>query len=75
MPRRGTDVSINLGTTAETACKVIVTSVSGQTVLTRNIEPGTTRTTIDTSRFENGMYIVTVSDCMTTRENTKIVVR
>lgn len=75
MPRRGTDVNIDLGSPAETACKVIVTSVSGQTVMTRNIEPGTTSTTIDTSRFENGMYIVTVSDGKTTRENTKIVVR
>lgn len=74
-PRRGTDVNINLGTPAEISCKVIVTSISGRTIMTRNIEPGKTSTTINTANFEKGVYIVTVSDGKTTRENTKIVVR
>lgn len=74
-PRRGTDVKIDLGTPSETSCKVIVSSVNGQTVMTRNIEPGNTTTSIDTAGFQKGVYIVTVSDGKTTRENTKIVVR
>lgn len=74
-PRRGTDVKIDLGAPAETSCKVIVSSVNGQTVMIRNIEPGNTTMSIDTAGFEKGIYIVTVSDGKTTRENTKIVVR
>ena len=75
MPRRGTEVNIDLGNPAQTAHKVIVTSMSGRSVVTRNIEPGKSNITIDTANFEKGVYIVTVSDGKTTRENTRIVVR
>ena len=75
MTDRGNNVNVTLDAPAKTACKVIVTSVAGQIVMTRNIEPGMTNATIDTSRFAKGLYIVSVSDGKTTRENTKIVVR
>lgn len=75
MPSRGTDVVITLDNAAEAGCKIMVTSVSGQNVMSRYVEPGQTSTTIDTSGFEEGMYIVSVYDGSTTHENTKIIVR
>lgn len=74
-PRRGTSVNVEFGTPAGDDCKVVVTSVNGRTVLSRNIAPGTTATAVDTDRFEAGMYIVTVTDGRSSREATKIIIR
>lgn len=75
MPVRGTGVDITLDKPAETGCKVVVTSMSGRTAMTRNVEPGATRTAIDTALLEKGMYVITVTNGKTTRENAKIIVR
>lgn len=75
IPVRGMTVNVDLGTPAEDGCKVIVTSVGGKTVLSEPIQPGTMGTTIDTGRFEKGMYIVTVADGKTVKEHTKIIIR
>lgn len=74
-PSRGTLVNVDLGNPANEGCKIVVTSTSGRAVMTKVIEPGSMGTTIDTARFERGMYIVTVTDGKTTRENTKIIIR
>ncbi len=74
-PRRGTDIHIDLGQPAGEHSTLTVTSLSGRNIVSRNIEPGTTSTTIDTGRLEQGMYIVTVSDGNSSRETTKIVIR
>lgn len=74
-PRRGTLVNVDLGNPANEGCKIVVTSTSGRTVMTKAVEPGSMGTTIDTARFERGMYIVTVTDGKTIRENTKIIIR
>ncbi len=74
-PRRGTLVNVDLGNPATEGCKIVVTSASGRDVMTKAVEPGSMGTTIDTARFEKGMYIVTVTDGKTIRENTKIIIR
>lgn len=74
-PHRGTPVEVELGETSGNRCTVAVVSMSGQTVMTRNIEPGSTHTSIDTSAIPQGVYIVTVTDTRGTRDATKIVVR
>lgn len=74
-PRRGTSVNVEFGAPAAENSKIVVTSVNGRTVLSRTVAPGTTATSIDTDRFEAGMYIVTVTDGRTSREATKIIVR
>lgn len=74
-PHRGTPVEVELGETSGSRCTVAVVSVSGQTVMTRNIEPGSTRTSIDTAAMQPGVYVVTVTDARGTRNATKIAVR
>lgn len=75
MPQLGTNVNITFDSPTETSCKVIVTSVSGKTVYVQNVEAGTTSASINTARFEKGMYIVTVHDGKSSHENTKIIIR
>lgn len=75
MPQRGTDVNITFENSADSNCKIIITSVSGKIVLTQNVQPGTTSAVINTERFEKGLYIVSVSNDGKTQENTKIIVR
>lgn len=74
-PKQGTPVNVDLGTEAKANTTVTVTSTTGRTMMRCNIEPGNRHATIDTSRFQKGVYLVTVSDGKTTREATKIVIR
>lgn len=75
MPQRGTNVDITFDKPTENSCKIIVTSVSGKIVLIKNVEAGKMNTSINTDRFEKGMFIVSVHDGKSSHENTKIIVR
>lgn len=74
-PVRGTDVEVELGETVGERCTVSVVSASGRTVMNRNIEPGTTHTTINTGNMQQGVYIVNINDERGKRTATKIVIR
>lgn len=73
--RRGTPVNVNFpaGMTGVTNVKVV--SATGAVVMNRNIQPDATSTSIETSSFAPGMYIVNVTDGKTIREAAKIIVR
>lgn len=73
-PQLGTAVNVEFEPSSEPS-EVIVTSVNGSVVEKQNIAPGNGNTTIDTSRFERGLYIVTVKNGNQTTENTKIIIR
>ena len=74
-PVRGTTVDVEIGSTTGNRIVLGLTGSDGRTVISRNLEPGTTRTSIDTSRLTQGVYVVTVTDAAGTRDATKIIVR
>lgn len=72
--RRSTPVEVTLGQgNAERTVSVI--STSGSTVYTTKVGSGTNKTSIDTSRFPSGVYVVVVNDGNGNVENCKIAVR
>jgi hypothetical protein len=74
-PARGETVNIDLSDVAAQGATVSVTSVSGKTVMSEKIAAGTNHASIDTSSLQRGVYVVTVNNGKTTRENTKIIIR
>jgi hypothetical protein len=74
-PARGETVNIDLSDVAAQGATVSVTSVSGKTVMSEKIAGGTNHASIDTSSLQRGVYVVTVNNGKTTRENTKIIIR
>ncbi|MDE6204570.1 MAG: T9SS type A sorting domain-containing protein [Duncaniella sp.] len=74
-PVRGTTVDVEIGSTTGNRIVLGLTGSDGRTVISRNLEPGTTRTSIDTSRLTQGVYVVTVTDAAGSLEATKIIVR
>ena len=74
-PRRGTPVNVTLPTESMNVTSVKVVSASGAVVMSRNIEPNVTSTSIDTRNFAPGLYIVNVTDGKSIREAAKIIVR
>lgn len=72
---RGTAVNVDLGEPIGNNAKLSVVSMSGRTVVTQNLTPGSTEAVIDTYRFEPGVYVVVLNNGETEREPTKIVVR
>lgn len=74
-PRRGTPVNVTLPSESMNVTNVKVVSASGAVVMSRNIQPNVTSTSIDTSNFAPGMYIVNVTDGKAIREAAKIIVR
>lgn len=74
-PVRGATVDVEIGATTGNRLVLGVVGSDGRTVMRRNLEPGTTHTSIDTGRLGRGVYVVTVTDGAGTRNATKIVVR
>lgn len=74
-PHRGTAVNVDLGEPIGNNAKLSVVNMSGRTVVTQNLTPGSTEAVIDTYRFEPGVYVVVLNNGETERETTKIVVR
>lgn len=74
-PHRGTAVNVDLGEPVGNNTKLSVVNMSGRTVVTQNLTPGSTEAVIDTYRFESGVYVVVLNNGETDRETTKIVVR
>lgn len=71
---RSTPIDITAGDAAATRT-IKVISTNGMVMMTTDIPAGITSTTINTSRFPAGMYVVTVSDGEKNIENCKIVIR
>lgn len=72
--QRSTPIDITVGDAATTrTIKVIGTN--GMVMTTTEIPAGSTSTTINTSRFPAGMYVVVVNDGDKMVENSKIIIR
>lgn len=74
-PKAGTQVKVELGMEAGANTRVMVVSESGQTVYNKKVQPGVKLTSVDTSSFNKGMYVVVISDGVNKKESTKIIVR
>lgn len=72
--QRSTPINVTAGdSNAERTIKVI--STSGMVMTSTVLPSGSNSTTIDTSRFPAGMYVVVVNDGKKNVENCKIIVR
>ncbi len=74
-PRRGENVTVSLDSTVSEGAMVQVVSASGQTMLNTKIAAGQTQLDINTSGFNQGVYVVTVSSNGSSKEAAKIIVR
>jgi hypothetical protein len=74
-PERGTLVNIDLAEDSVSGGIINVTSVSGNVVMSQKFVAGTNHASIDTSSLNRGLYIVTVDNGKSSRENTKIIIR
>lgn len=75
LARRSTPITVNFGSEGKSPRKVIVTSVSGMTVMTKDVAAGETSTSIDTSAFGQGMYVVSVVENGRKSEHCKVIIR
>lgn len=73
--RRSTPINVTLSSEGKSDRQVIVTSVNGVTVMTKNVSAGETSTSIDTSRMQQGMYVVSVVENGKKSEHCKVVIR
>lgn len=74
-PRRGENVTVSLDSSVGEGSMVQVVSTSGQTMLNTKIPAGQTQLDINTSGFNQGVYVVTVSSNGSSKEAAKIIVR
>ncbi|MCM1076329.1 MAG: T9SS type A sorting domain-containing protein [Bacteroides sp.] len=75
-PRHGERVTVTLGDKAsKNGCNVSVVSTNGQTMMSTKVAAGESAITLDTSRLQKGMYVVTVNSGAASTEAAKIVVR
>lgn len=75
-PRRGEKVNVTLDSAVVSDGAIVhVVSAAGQTLFNSKIPSGQTSLDINTSGFQQGMYVVTVSGNGITKEAAKIIVR
>lgn len=74
-PKRGENVTVSLDSSVGEGAMVHVVSASGQTMLNTKIPVGQTQLDINTSGFNQGVYVVTVMSNGTSKEAAKIIVR
>lgn len=75
-PRRGENVTVTLNEkVAAAGCVIRVVSTNGQTVMQENVPAGQSTFDINTSRFPQGIYVVSVSSSEANTDVAKIVIR
>ncbi|MDE7444086.1 MAG: T9SS type A sorting domain-containing protein [Muribaculaceae bacterium] len=73
--RRSEPINVTFNTDGIASRKVIVTSVNGTVVMSKNVAQGETSVSIDTSRLSHGMYVVSVIENGKKSEHCKVVIR
>lgn len=76
VPRKGENVTVTIGSEMSGRdCMLQVISASGQTIFGTKVAAGQTQVIINTSSFSKGVYVVTITDNVESKETAKIIIR